>query len=126
MSERGIMIAVVVALLGAAFFFPYESDDDYYAKHSKKPPAKQTNNSQQENPREVEASRMKPRTLDYYRDQLQRFLNALGGHRPALGVLSYEVEMFRRLPEADHEHDVVVPGVLGIGLDGAQKSRDSL
>jgi hypothetical protein len=37
--------------------------------------------------RETEAGRMKPRTLDYYRDQLQKFLNALGGHRPAFGVL---------------------------------------
>src|SRR5689334_18672546 len=55
MSERGIMIAVVVALLGAAFFFPYESDDDYYAKHTKKPPAQKQDGKQQENSREVEA-----------------------------------------------------------------------
>ena len=45
--------------------------------------------------RETEAGRMKPRTLDYYRAQLQKFLNALGGHRPALGVLPHEVEMYK-------------------------------
>src|SRR5947209_10625219 len=45
--------------------------------------------------REVEAGRMKPRTLDYYRDQLQKFLNIVGGKRPALGVLPHEVEMYK-------------------------------
>jgi hypothetical protein len=45
--------------------------------------------------REVEAGRMRPRTLDYYKDQLQKFLDALGGHRPALGVLPHEVEMYK-------------------------------
>jgi integrase len=45
--------------------------------------------------REVEAGRLKPRTLDYYQGQLQKFLDALGGNRPALGVLPHEVEMFK-------------------------------
>ena len=45
--------------------------------------------------REVEAGRLKPRTLDYYRHQLQKFLDALGGNRPALGVLPHDVEMFK-------------------------------
>ena len=31
--------------------------------------------------REVAAGRMKPRTLDYYQHQLQKFLDAIGGHR---------------------------------------------
>jgi integrase len=45
--------------------------------------------------REVAAGRMRPRTLAYYRDQLQKFLDALGGNRPALGVLPHEVEMHK-------------------------------
>jgi integrase len=45
--------------------------------------------------REVESGRMRPRTFDYYRDQLQKFLDALGGNRPALGVLPHEVEMYK-------------------------------
>lgn len=45
--------------------------------------------------REVDAGRMKPRTLDYYQDHLQKFLDALGGNRPAMGVLPFEVEMFK-------------------------------
>ncbi|HEY7152458.1 MAG TPA: site-specific integrase [Gemmataceae bacterium] len=45
--------------------------------------------------REVEAGRMKPRTLDYYRDHIQKFLDAVGGRRPALGVVPHEVEMFK-------------------------------
>jgi integrase len=45
--------------------------------------------------REVDAGRMRPRTLDYYRDQIQKFLDALGGQRPALGVLPHEVEMYK-------------------------------
>jgi integrase len=45
--------------------------------------------------REVLAGRLRPRTLDYYRDQLQKFLDALGGQRSALTVLPHEVEMFK-------------------------------
>lgn len=45
--------------------------------------------------REVEAGRMKPRTLDYYHDHIQKFLDAVGGRRPALGVVPHEVEMFK-------------------------------
>lgn len=45
--------------------------------------------------REVAADRMKPRTRDYYRDTLQKFLDALGGARPASGVLPHEVEMYK-------------------------------
>src|SRR3954469_11204756 len=45
--------------------------------------------------REVEAGRLRPRTLAYYQDQLQKFLDAVGGHRPALGVLPHDVEMFK-------------------------------
>jgi hypothetical protein len=37
MSERSIIICVVIALLAVAFFFPYESsDDEYYRSHGKK------------------------------------------------------------------------------------------
>jgi integrase len=45
--------------------------------------------------REVETGRMKPRTLDYYQDHIQKFLDAVGGRRPALGVVPHEVEMFK-------------------------------
>jgi integrase len=45
--------------------------------------------------REVDAGRLKPRTLDYYHAQLQKFLDAIGGNRPALGVLPHDVEMFK-------------------------------
>ena len=45
--------------------------------------------------REVDAGRLRPRTLDYYHDQLQKFLDALGGNRPALGVLPHDVEMYK-------------------------------
>ena len=45
--------------------------------------------------REVEAGRMKPRTLAYYQDHIQKFLDAVGGRRPALGVVPHEVEMFK-------------------------------
>lgn len=45
--------------------------------------------------REVAVDRMKPRTRDYYRDQLQKFLDVIGGNRPAAGVLPHEVEMFK-------------------------------
>jgi integrase len=45
--------------------------------------------------REVAACRMKPRTLDYYQDQLQKFLDTIGGNRPALGLLPHEVEMYK-------------------------------
>ena len=34
--------------------------------------------------REVQAGRLRPRTLDYYHDQIQKLLDALGGHRPDL------------------------------------------
>lgn len=42
--------------------------------------------------REVEAERLKPRTLDYYRDQIQRFLDAVGGNRPAASIKPHELE----------------------------------
>lgn len=45
--------------------------------------------------REVQAGRMKPRTLGYYQDLIQKFLDAMGGHRPALGILPHEVEMYK-------------------------------
>ena len=45
--------------------------------------------------REVEAGRMKPRTLDYYHDHIQKFLDAVSGRRPALSVVPHEVEMFK-------------------------------
>ncbi len=45
--------------------------------------------------REVEAGRMKPRTIDYYQDQIQTFLDALGGSRPALGVVPHDVKMYK-------------------------------
>jgi integrase len=45
--------------------------------------------------REVEAGRCKPRTLAYYRGQLQKLLDAVGGHRPAAGLLPHEVEMYK-------------------------------
>ena len=45
--------------------------------------------------REVGAARLQLRTLEYYHDHLQRFLDAVGGKRPALGILPHEVEMFK-------------------------------
>ena len=45
--------------------------------------------------REVQVGRMRPRTLDYYREQIQKFLDAVGGRRPAAGVLPHEVEMYK-------------------------------
>jgi integrase len=45
--------------------------------------------------REVDADRAKASTLYYYRHHLQRFLDALGGNRPAAGVLPHEVEMYK-------------------------------
>jgi len=45
--------------------------------------------------REVDAGRMKPRTLDYYRDHIQKFIDAIGGGRPASGVLPHEAEMYK-------------------------------
>ncbi len=45
--------------------------------------------------REVAAGRMKQRTLDYYRDYIQKFLEAVGGNRPALSVKPLEVEMYK-------------------------------
>jgi hypothetical protein len=47
--------------------------------------------------REVAAHRLKPRTIDYYRNHIQRFLNAVGGRRPALGVLPHEFELHKTL-----------------------------
>lgn len=45
--------------------------------------------------REVEADRMKPRTLDYYQAEIQKFLDAVGGNRPALGIQPIELEMHK-------------------------------
>jgi integrase len=45
--------------------------------------------------REVQAGRLRPRTLDYYRHQLQQLLDALGGQRSALSLLPHDVEMFK-------------------------------
>jgi integrase len=44
--------------------------------------------------REVEAGRLKARTLDYYGDQIQKFLDVLGGNRLASGVLPHDVELY--------------------------------
>ena len=38
---------------------------------------------------------MKPTTLDYYHHYLQQFIKAVGGRRPALGILPHEVEMYK-------------------------------
>jgi integrase len=45
--------------------------------------------------REVAAGRLRPRTLAYYRDQLQRFLDAVGGHRAAASVKPHELETYK-------------------------------
>jgi integrase len=45
--------------------------------------------------REVEAGRLKPRTLDYYRRRIQNLIDALDGNRSASGVLPHDVEMFK-------------------------------
>jgi integrase len=45
--------------------------------------------------REVQAQRVKPKTLYYYRHHIQRFLDAIGGCRQAATVLPHEVEMFK-------------------------------
>jgi integrase len=45
--------------------------------------------------REEDEGRLRPRTLDYYHEQLQKFLDAIGGHRPASGVLPHELEMYK-------------------------------
>jgi integrase len=45
--------------------------------------------------REVDAGRAKASTMYYYRHHLQRFLDAVGGSRPAAGVLPHEVEMYK-------------------------------
>ncbi len=45
--------------------------------------------------REVAAGRMQPRTRDYYHDLLQKFLDAVGGKRQALGIPPHEVEMYK-------------------------------
>ncbi|MFO0881789.1 MAG: site-specific integrase [Gemmataceae bacterium] len=45
--------------------------------------------------REVEAGRSRPRTLAYYREYIQKFLDAVGGNRAASGVRTHEVEMYK-------------------------------
>lgn len=45
--------------------------------------------------REVAAGRMKQRTFDYYHEFVQKFLDAVGGNRPALSVKPLEVEMYK-------------------------------
>jgi integrase len=45
--------------------------------------------------REIEAGRMKPRTLDYYQDHIQRFLDAVGGNRPAAGLIPHDLEVHK-------------------------------
>jgi hypothetical protein len=45
--------------------------------------------------REVDAGRSRPRTFEYYHDQIQKFLDAVGGNRGASGLLPHEVEMYK-------------------------------
>lgn len=45
--------------------------------------------------REVAADRARPRTLDYYREQIQKFLDAVGGKRAAACVRPHDVEMYK-------------------------------
>ena len=45
--------------------------------------------------REVDARRMRPLTRDYYRRQIQKFLDAVTGNRPAASVKPHEVEMYK-------------------------------
>ncbi|MBM4073138.1 MAG: hypothetical protein FJ271_30080 [Planctomycetes bacterium] len=45
--------------------------------------------------REVAAGRLKQRTLDYYHEFVQKFLDAVGGNRPALSIKPLEVEMYK-------------------------------
>src|SRR5262245_61846462 len=45
--------------------------------------------------REVDAGRKRPATLDYYAHHIQRFLDAVGGKRPAAGVKPIELERFK-------------------------------
>ena len=45
--------------------------------------------------REIEAGRLQPKTLDYYRPQLQKFLDRVGGQRPATSISPHELEMFK-------------------------------
>ena len=45
--------------------------------------------------REVDGKRMAPATMEYYRRFVQQFLDAVGGHRPAAGVLPIELERFK-------------------------------
>ena len=42
---------------------------------------------------EVIAGRKRQATLDYHRHQLQRFLDAVGGNRPATGIKPIEAVM---------------------------------
>lgn len=44
---------------------------------------------------EVDTGRKRPATLDYYTRQIQRFLDAVGGKRPAVGVKPIELERFK-------------------------------
>jgi len=45
--------------------------------------------------REVAAGHLEPATQGYYRHYLQRFLDAVGGRRPALGLVPHDLEMFK-------------------------------
>ena len=45
--------------------------------------------------KKVALGEMKPRTLDYYRDYIQRFLDAVGGNRIATAILPFELEKYR-------------------------------
>jgi integrase len=44
---------------------------------------------------QVTTNEMKPRTVDYYRDQLQKFLDVVGGHRAASSIKPLELEMLK-------------------------------
>ena len=47
--------------------------------------------------REVDAARLQPRTLDYYKDQIQKFLDVLGGNRLTPGARPHNVEMYKTI-----------------------------
>lgn len=44
---------------------------------------------------EIEAGRKRQKTLDYYQHNIQRFIDAVGGRRPATSVKSIELERFK-------------------------------
>jgi site-specific recombinase XerD len=44
---------------------------------------------------EVDAGRKRQATLNYYTDQIQRFLDVVGGRRPAAGIKPIELERFK-------------------------------